>query len=59
MMDSHGGNKSKVPPSRVKGAGSVGLGDAFYTPLEMLPNTLGRYLNTPTGGICVIDARHW
>ena len=59
MMDSHGGNKSKVPAPWVLEMIPKGLGDAFYTPLEMLPNTLGRYLNTPTGGICVIDARHW
>ena len=28
-----------------------GLGDTFYTPLGMFPNTLGRYLNTPIEGI--------
>ena len=28
-----------------------GLGDTFYTPLGMLPNPLGRYLNTPITGI--------
>jgi len=28
-----------------------GLGDAFYTPLGMLPNPHGRYLNTPIEGI--------
>ena len=35
-----------------------GLGDAFYTPLGMLPNTHGRYLNTPIEGIGTSDERY-
>ena len=34
---------------------SKGLGDTFSTHLEMLPNTLGRYLNTLIGGIGTRD----
>ena len=34
---------------------SKGLGDTSDTPMEMLPNTLGRYLNTPITGIGTSD----
>jgi len=37
---------------------SKGLGDTSDTPMEMLPNTLGRYLNTPIGGIGMSDKRY-
>ena len=35
-----------------------GLGDAFYTPLGMHPNTHGRYLNTPIESIGTNDERY-
>ena len=41
----------KVPAPWGLGIISVGLGDTLRTPLEMLLNTLGRYLNIPIGGI--------
>ena len=44
-----------MPPSWGMGMVSKGLGDTFSTPLEMLPNTLGRYLNTPITGIGMRD----
>ena len=37
---------------------SKGLGDTSDTPMEMLPNTLGRYLNTPITGIGTRDERY-
>ncbi|MCR5711289.1 MAG: hypothetical protein K6G46_02405 [Prevotella sp.] len=45
----------KVPSPRVLEMIPKGLGDTFYTPLGMLPNTLGRYLNTPITGIGTSD----
>ena len=36
-------NQGGISPTR--------FGDASFTPLGMLPNTLGRYRNTPIGGI--------
>jgi len=45
----------KVWGLRVLGIISKGLGDTFSTPLRMLPNTLGRYLNIPIGSIGMRD----
>ena len=54
------GRRWRVQGSKVAGPWgmgiiSKGLGDASYTPLGMLPNTLGRYLNTPITGIGTSD----
>lgn len=40
-------------PSAVNQGGHIpkGFGDASFTPLGMLPNTLGKYRSTPIGGI--------
>jgi len=48
----------KVPPPRGLGIIPKGLGDAFYTPLGMHPNTHGRYLNTPIEDIGTSDERY-
>jgi len=55
----------KVPPSWGEGTGSVWLGDnpqgswrCLLYPLGMLPNTHGRYLNTPIEGIGTSDERY-
>ena len=47
-----------MPPPWGLGIIPKGLGDTFYTPLEMLPNTHGRYLNTPIEGIGTSDERY-
>ena len=48
----------KVPPPWGLGIIPKGLGDTFYTPLGMHPNTHGRYLNTPIEGIGTSDERY-
>ena len=44
-----------MPPPWGIGIIAKGLGNTFSTPLEILPNTHGRYLNTPITDIGTRD----